>query len=342
MKKNVLVFGAAGFIGTYLVDALAQQGHSVVASDLSDAAQEHYRARGIPFFRADITARDGLQELPRSAYDAVIHLAAMQPANFDPRQCDLRDYIDVNVVGTLGILEFARRNAVGKVIYASSHRNTSGLWHRNQPIREDDGRAPQYQGEYAMFAISESAAQDCVEVYRANFDLSAAIFRLPPVYGYGPHLHIYKEGIPAKTGFQTLIDNAMACRPLEVWGDSSVGRDIVYVKDVVSAFLMAIDSDHAQGLYNISSGYRLTLREEAETIARVFWGNDDAPVIVERPDIPHTMDAFVYDNAKARREFGWQPRYSFEQLLHDYAAERESQRFAYLVDKRNSMFAGTA
>lgn len=337
--KDVLVFGAAGFIGTYLIDELAQHGCRIVATDISDAGREHYLARGIPFVRVDITEQQDFAALPAVAYDAVVHLAALQPANFDPTRYVLRDYIDINVGGTLNILEFCRRNAARKLIYASSHRNTSGLWHRNTPIREEDGRAQQHHGEYSMFSISESAAQDCVELYRATYGLRAAIFRLPPVYGFGPHLEIYKEGKPLKTGFQTFIDNAMACKPLELWGDADVGRDIIYVKDVVSAIISGIGHDNAQGLYNISTGYRLTLREEVETIARVFWGDATNPVIHARPEIAHGMDAFVYDNSRAGRDFDWRPRYNFEALLRDYAIERSSNRFAYLVDKRNSMFA---
>jgi nucleoside-diphosphate-sugar epimerase len=79
---------------------------------------------------------------------------------------------------------------------------------------------------------------------------------------------------------------------------------------VVAAFQQAISRPGITGLYNITSGVYLTLRDQAETIARTFWGSNGEPVIVYRPEIDNGMDAFLYDNAKARRELGWSPDYA--------------------------------
>jgi UDP-glucose 4-epimerase len=151
-------------------------------------------------------------------------------------------------------------------------------------------------------------------------------------------LNIFKNGKPVKTGFQTFIDNALACKPIEMWGDSSVGRDIIYVKDVVNAFILALANEKIGGLYNITSGYRLTIKEEVETIARVFWGDSKKPVIVPRPDMVHKMDSFLYDNSKARQELQWEPIYNFEKMLLDYKVERDRNKFGFLVEKRSHMF----
>lgn len=339
-NKNILVFGAAGFIGTYLIDALSKNGHKIIASDIGALGEKFYADKKISYVPLDITQQSDFKKLAAHDFDVVIHLAALQPANFSSNKHSAKDYIDINVAGTVHILEFCREKNIRKIIYASSHRNTSGLWQKKQPVKEEDGRSIQYDGEYAMFSISESAAQDCVEYYRRQCNMQGIIFRLPPVYGFGPHLEIFKDGKPIKTGFQTFIENAAACKPLEVWGDANVGRDIIYVKDVVSAFIKAINSDKAQGLYNIASNYSLTLREEVETIARVFWGDKSNPVFVEKPEKKHTMDSFVYDNSKAMKELGWKPEFNFEKMLLDYKKEKESNQFSYLVEKRKDMFKG--
>ncbi len=336
--KRVLVFGAAGFIGTYLIDELVRLDHQIIASDISDIGEKYYRENNIHYIPVDITRKNDFEKLPGGPYDAVIHLAALQPANFSASANAPEDYVSVNVVGTLNILEYCRKNRIQKLIYASSHRNTSGLWSRKTAIREEDGRALEYNEEYSMFCISESAAQDLVEYYRAQYGLKGIIFRLPPVYGFGPHLEIFRNGKPMKTGFQTFIENAMACKPIEVWGDSSIGRDIIYVKDVVSAFVKALGNEKAGGLYNITSAYRLTLKEEVETIARVFWRDTTKPVIVLRPEIPHKMDSFVYDNTKAKQELDWRPLYNFEKMLIDYKKELDRNKFGFLVEKRSNMF----
>ncbi len=335
--KKVLVFGASGFIAAYLIDELVGHGYDVTASDINEAGNSRYIDNGVRWVSVDITKEDEFERIGSAGYDAVIHLAACQPANVGAEQYDPRDYIDVNVIGTLNILEFCRKNKAGKIIYASSHRNTQGLWAANKAITEDDGRRIKYDGEYTMFSIAESAAQDCVQHYQAQHGLTGIIFRLPPVYGYGPHTEIFKEGKPMKTGFQVFIEKAAACEPLEVWGDGSVGRDIIYVKDVVSAFMKAINGDRISGLFNITSGKYLTLREQAQTIARLFWGDGTPPRIVERPDMPNGMDSFLYDIGKARRELGWSPAYSFEDMLVDYMKESESRKYEYLVDKRRKM-----
>jgi UDP-glucose 4-epimerase len=339
--KDVLVFGAGGFIGTYLTDELLKQGYAVTASDLGSIGETYYREAGVPYVPIDITRKEAFDQLRNARFDSVIHLAALQPANFTSRH-EPRDYIHINVVGTVNILEFCRTRQVKTIIYASSHRNTSGLWAQGRPITEADGRSLHYAGEYSMFSISETAAQDCVEHYRAQYGLRGIVFRLPPVYGFGPHLEIFRSGKPVKTGFQTFIENARACQPLEVWGDTSVGRDIIYVKDVVAACLRAIERENAAGLYNITSGYRLTLKEEAETIARVFWGDAGPPVIVLRPEKPHAMDSFVYDNSKAKRELGWSPQYDFEGMLRDYKQQLETMKFSHLVEKRKAMIQSPA
>lgn len=337
-KKSILAFGAAGFLGTYLIDELLARGHDVTVSDITEDGQDYYSGKNVCYTQLDITRKQDFVKLEKKRYDAIIHLAACQPANVSAENYDPIDYINVNVVGTLNILEFCRKCQAGKIIYASSHRNTQGLWATNKAIREDDGRAIKYDGEYAMFSISESAAQDCVLHYQAEYGFDGIIFRLPPVYGYGPHTEIFKGGKPIKTGFQIFIEKARTCQPLEVWGDCDVGRDIIYVKDVVAAFVKAIDKPRVSGLYNITSGVYLTLREQAGIIAHTFWGSDGQPQIIFRPELENGMDAFLYDNHKARRELDWEPGYTFQEMLLDYQRESESGRYSHLVEKRLNMF----
>lgn len=338
ISKNILVFGASGFIATYLIDELLNQGFKVTASDINDIGREYYKNKNVTFVNLDITQKSDFGKLGPCKYDAVVHLAACQPANVGQEQYDARDYINVNVIGTLNILDYCKQNQVGKIIYASSHRNTQGLWSDNKAIREEDGRGIKYDGEYAMFSISESAAQDCVMHYQAQYGLTGVIFRLPPVYGYGPHTLIFKEGKPIKTGFQIFIEKAIACQPLEIWGNGDVGRDIIYIKDVVSAFIKAITNPAVSGLFNITSGNYLTLRAQAETIAKLFWGATTQPIFIERPELSNGMDSFLYDNSKAKRELEWIPKFTFEDMLIDYKKEMESKRYEYLLNKRKTMF----
>jgi UDP-glucose 4-epimerase len=243
----------------------------------------------------------------------------------------------VNVLGTLNILEFCRRAGVRKIICAISHRTIQGLWERGQVITEDDTKAIKYKGEYAMYSISESAAADCVLHYGEEYGIRAIVFRLPPVYGYGPHTEGFKRGKPQKTGFQVFIERASNGEPIELWGDCEKARDIIYVKDVASAIVLALRSDKAQGLYNIASGKQLSLREEAEEITKAFSPEDHRSRITYRPDKPNSIESFLYDISKAKRDLGWSPKYSFADMLADYKKEMKSGRFSFLVEKRRRM-----
>jgi UDP-glucose 4-epimerase len=333
----VIVFGAAGFIGTYLVDQLVTDGFDVLATDISQLGEAYYEKQGIAFIRLDITKEKGFTRLPQAGVSAAINLACVQPANVSKEEYDPTDYIKVNVLGTLNILEFCRKTGIQKMIYISSHRTVQALWESGKRIREDVTKAIKYTGEYTMFSISEGAAEDCVEHYRQQYGMQGIIFRLPPVYGYGPHTEIFKNGKPIKTGFKVFIENAIAGKPIEVWGDYEKGRDIIYVKDVVSAIVLALKNKDASGLYNIASGRTLSLKEEAETIARVFSSRNNPSKITYQPDKPNSVEPFLYNISKAKRELRWSPKYSFEEMLVDYKKEMGSGRFKFLLEKRRRM-----
>jgi UDP-glucose 4-epimerase len=340
----IIIFGAGGFIGTYLTTQLAASGRDVLACDITAIAESFYSREGISFQPVDITRKEDFARLPIENIEAVIHLACMQPANVSEQRYDAADYIRVNVLGTLNILEFCRANKVPKILYTCSHRNTQGMWDEKEgvAIRESDGRSIKYTGDYAMFSISESAAADCVEHFAQTYGIEGVIFRLPPVYGFGPHTEIFKDGKPIKTGFQVFIERAERSEPIELWGDPTNGRDIVYVKDVVAAMEHALATRAIGGLYNISSGRRLTLQEQAEAIVRVFSPPERPSPLVTRPEKENLIESYFYDVDKARRAFGWFPKYSFEDMLIDYQLEKQSGRFDYLVEKRRKQMQGAA
>ena len=190
------------------------------------------------------------------------------------------------------------------MIIATSHRNTKGLWKEGKKIREEEGRAIEFTGEYAMFSISESAAEDCVEHYNSEYGLQGIVFRLSPVYGYGPHTVIFKNGEETTTGFQAFIDQAVSGKPIEIWGNPDIGRDIIYVKDVVHAFILALNNTTAKGLYNICSGRTLSLKQQAEETLKVFGKNEGKHEIIFRPEKKNSIDPFLYDNTKGRKRAG--------------------------------------
>ncbi len=336
----IVVFGAGGFIGTYLIDFLLEEKLQVLAVDNSVLAEQYYKNKGVPFIRTDITQESQFKELPDKRVDAVINVACLQPVNVHEDKYKSSRYISVNVIGTINILDYCCRNSVKKIIYTISHRGVQGLWRKGETINEESAKSLKYTGEYAMFSISECAALDCLEHYFQQHGICNIVLRLPPVYGYGPHLEGYRDGKPVKSGFMVFIEKAMKSEPIDLWGDVERGRDIVYVKDVVSAIVLSLRNAEAKGLYNISSGEKITLRQEAEEIVHVFSPSNSPSEIRYVGSQPNSVEPFLYDISKARCELQWLPKYNLKEMLRDIKKEMELGRYDYLVERRRQIFNG--
>jgi UDP-glucose 4-epimerase len=327
----IIVIGASSFIGTYLTDALASQGRAVFATTRSDAGRRYYLGRGVPCAPVDISRKADLEVLPRKDIEAVILLASLLPAN--DTQGDPRRYVDVNVTGTLNVLEYCRIRRAGKIIFVSSHSDVAGLWDSGRPITEDDPRSIVYTGDHAVYVITKLAGLDLVEHYHQSYGMAGLSFRLPAVYGYGPHTEVYVDGKARVPGFTTFLRKALRGETLEIWGNPAKGRDLVYVKDVVGAFLGAIDSDKARGLYNIASGVRTSLEEEVRAIVEVFSPPERRSEIRYRPDKGDMPYAYLYDIGKAKRDLGYEVRYPIRAMLEDMKEEMARQRFPHLIER---------
>lgn len=308
----IAIFGSGGFIGAYLVDALVGQGKDVYPVDNDGTVPYDYC-----FDIVDIRDRASLAILPWHEITAVVNLASLQPAN-DDGTAILADYIRVNTVGLCNILEQCRIHGIKKVVHCTSAKLMSPF------------------GEYATFTISEHAAKQCMTYYYLRHDMDAQILGLTPVYGYGPHLQIFRLGKPYKTGFATFIEKARAGEPIEVWGDCDTKRQIIYIKDAVSAIIAALNTKMQRGYYDVPGPYS-SLREQAEIIARLFSQNGHISQIVLRPEIPNDISDWSSKSGLFRSLFDWQPQYDFEAMCRDFIEEERRGRHMWLVDKRRRM-----
>lgn len=332
-NRKVVVTGAFGFIGVYLVDELLRQGFAVIATGHREAAAKYYSELGVPYCHLDIAAEDDFANLPAEGVEAVVHLVGLLPANV--QDCRPHDYIRTNVLGTLNVLEYCRRHGVPKVIGTTSYADVQNAWTASPPVKDDALRNFRLTGDHAMYVISKNAATDSILHYDAALGLHGAVFRLPPVYGYGPHLVIYVDGKRYKSGFQIFLEKASAGQPIEIWGNRAAVRDVVYVKDVVQAFVKAIRNDTARGVYNITSGKGVTLEEQATAMIEAFSPPDAPSELIYRPEKENNIQSYVFDIAKAHRDFGYQPEYGFLEMLVDYKREQQSGRYDRFIESRS-------
>ena len=333
----VIVIGATGFIGMYTVEALVQSGKKVLATGRNEKLGKKLQDMGADFLQLDITNKSDFDKLPTNGVEGVILLAGLLPAN---AKADLTndenaaDYFEVNVIGAINVLEYCRKNGIKKVIGSCSYSDVSGAWGKGYPITEEEPRDFKFTGDHAVYIISKNACNDVMEYYNQQHGMQCAWFRFPPVYGVGPHGTIYVNGKAYKSGIATFIDNAKEGKDIELWGNPHIKRDIIYVKDVATAYVMALESEKTYGLYNMTSGTQLDLEEQAQAVIDVF-GTDKGSKLVYRPEKPNNTPSFWYSMEKAKRDFGFVPKYiNYYDMMIDYKKELESGRWDDLVESR--------
>jgi UDP-glucose 4-epimerase len=334
----VLVIGATGFIGVYLVDALRNAGYEVLATGRSHAADNFFRSRNVQLIDLNIENKEEFDDLPKKDVEGVILLAGLLPANAETdidRDENADRYIGINTIGTINVLEYCRKNNIKKIISTTSYSDVFNSWKKGVALTEDEPRGFKFTGDHATYVISKNAATDMIEYYNEQHGLQGAVFRLPPVYGVGPHSEIYVNGKYYKTGIQTFIEKAQSGQDIEIWGDPSTSRDLVYVKDVARAFILALGSDKTHGLYNMTSGTAVTLEEQVRTVIDVFSKGENKSKIVYRPDKKNNTPSYLFDMSKAKRDFGFVPEYkSYKKMMIDYKKEMDSGRFNFLIESR--------
>lgn len=333
----VIVIGATGFIGMYTVEALVQSGKKVLATGRNEKLGKKLQDMGADFLQLDITNKSDFDKLPTKGVEGVILLAGLLPAN---AKADLTndenaaDYFEVNVIGAINVLEYCRKNGIKKVIGSCSYSDVSGAWGKGYPITEEEPRNFKFTGDHAVYVISKNACNDVMEYYNQQHGMQCAWFRFPPVYGVGPHGTIYVNGKAYKSGIATFIDNAKEGKDIELWGNPHIKRDIIYVKDVAIAYVMALESEKTYGLYNMTSGTQLDLEEQAQAVIDVF-GTEKGSKLVYRPEKPNNTPSFWYSMEKAKRDFGFVPKYiNYYDMMVDYKKELESGRWDDLVESR--------
>ena len=322
--KNILVFGASGDTGRYFVEyfmehADASEYHVIASGTRHNAEFGHADIEYIPI---DICCKDDFSKLPRDIY-AVVDLAGAMPARmegYDPYK-----YIDVNILGTLNILEFCKDNHVDRILYAQSFGDIKDYGETELVLTPDMPRKFSFTTDHTIYVMTKNFAVDMIENYHQMYGIKRFIFRLPTIYLWSPIDHYYVDGKIRKIGYRILIDKAIAGEDIEVWGDSSRKKDMVYVKDFCQMIYKALFVDLDEGYYNVGTGVGTTLLEQIRGIVDVFGNGERKSNIIMRPDMPNAPQ-YVMDISAARKELGYEPLYGYEAMLRDFKKEMEKNR----------------
>ena len=320
----IIVIGATGFIGTYLIDQLVKDGVDVLACGRSKAGEEYYKSKGVPFMRLDVTKEDDFNKLPKKNVNAVVHLACLIPAA--SKEDNATAYLKTNTIGTVNALEYCRKYNIKKFVLTSSHFAVEGLWNDKQiPISEEMGLKFKYTGGHAKYIISRVAAEEYVRCYMEEYGMQCFVLRVSGVRGVGRY----------ESGFELFINKAKKSETIEIWGDNSKVWDNIYVKDVVRGIILALKNDISKGFYNLSSGIPMHLKDEVESIVKVFSDKNNPSNIVLTPKKEGGIQkSYVYDITKIKNDLGFTPQYSCLDMVKDIKKDMESRRFNFLIESR--------
>ncbi len=309
---RILVTGGAGFIGSHVVDAYIAAGHDVVVVDnLHTGKKEnvHPKAR---FYQVDIRDVDALARVFEEEHPEVIsHQAAL--ANVRESMEKPAEYAEVNVIGSIHLLELARKFGTRKVIYAS----TGGAVYGEPvflPATEEHPINP-----LDNYGASKHAVEHYLYLYRHNYGLDYTILRYPNVYGP-------RQDPLGEAGVIAIFTGRMLRGEVCIInGSGEQQRDFLYVGDVARANVFALERGSG-GIYNLGWGKGIDINTVFRKLAEAADYHLDP--VYGPPKLGEVFRIYL-DASKAREELGWEPQVTFEEglaLTVAYFRDREGQQ----------------
>jgi NAD dependent epimerase/dehydratase len=323
-NKEVVVTGAGGFIASHLVEELVRRGANVKAF-------VHYNSRNdygllnlvdsdvlkeIEVSMGDITDPFFVRNVTKGA-DVVFHLAALIGIPYS--YVAPENYINVNIKGTMNVLQAGLDNNVEKIV----HTSTSETYGTAQYTPIDESHPLQGQSPYSA---SKIGADKIAESYYRSFDLPVATIR--PFNTYGPRQS-------ARAVIPTIISQALTKNEIHI-GSLSPVRDMTFVKDTVKGFISVAESEKSIGeVINIGSGKGYTIGDILNTILSIL-GKEDMKIIEKqeriRPEKSEVME-LICDNSRAKELLGWEPDFPLSQGLQQTVEWLSAYTNLYKTDK---------
>ncbi|WP_159881293.1 NAD-dependent epimerase/dehydratase family protein [Paenibacillus puerhi] len=295
---KAIVTGGAGFIGSHLVDALADSGAEVHVLDNLCTGHSSYVNKQATLHRHAVESLEAKELIVRLRPDVIFHLAAQA----DVQQSLKTPAYDaqVNVLGTLNMLEACREGGVRKLVFAS----TSGVYGdlQKERIEEDDPVAP-----ISFYALSKLAGELYIRLFHRLFGLSYTILRYGNVYG--PRQQAKGEG-----GVVALFtDKLRLNQPLRIYGDGEQTRDFIFVKDVVRANMACIGQGDQQ-TFHVGTGRPVTVNTLVRELERL---SGTSLAVTYDPPRPGDIRHSCLDNRKIIGTLSWQPSYDIASGLRE-------------------------
>ena len=287
---KVLVTGGAGFIGSHIVDKLiAEDCRTVIIDNLSTGSLENVNQQA-QFVKMDIRSAEVYDFCLKEKFDYIIHLAAqtMVPQSIKNPGFDC----NVNVAGTVNLLEAARKTGVKRFIAASSAAVYGDV--PVLPIEEDSIPRPA-----SFYGLSKLTMEKYMAMYNNIYGLEYVVLRYANVYGE-------RQGDFGEGGVISIFTGKIAAgQKISIFGDGSQTRDFVYVGDVANANFQALTTEKVNAVYNISTQTEVSVETLVEILSKVSGKDVDKAYLAAREgDIYRSM----LSNAAAQGNLQWKPQ----------------------------------
>ncbi|MGB9595333.1 MAG: NAD-dependent epimerase/dehydratase family protein [Candidatus Poribacteria bacterium] len=296
-----LVTGGAGFVGSSIVKRLlSENANVIVLDDLFTGLQEILPLDhpNLEFVQGTVTDFQLVDELVKRS-DIIIHEAAR---NITVSMTNPLEDFNVNIGGTLNVLEAVRKSGHKKIVYASSasvYGNPKYL-----PINEDD-----VQRTLSPYAVSKLAGENYCIAFYESYGMPTTVVRYSNIYGPFQMTSNPYCGVVSKF-FNAVLND----QPPTIHGDGDQTRDFTFIDDAVDATLAIAMSDRSIGqIYNVASGMETTINELAHIIIEIC-GSDVKPVYIDKRDIDNIRRR-VLNIEKIRREIRWTPKVTLKRGL---------------------------
>jgi UDP-glucuronate 4-epimerase len=300
--KFVLVTGGAGFIGSQLCEKLIDMGYYVVNIDnFNDYYNPHIKLINITnaqkftnysIIRGDIRNNDILDKVfTKYKIDMVIHLAALAGVRNSIESPN--EYIDVDIRGTVNLLEHCRKYDIKKLVFASSS-SVYGI--REMPFTEDLN----IDSQASIYAAAKAAGELCCRTYNNLYGIEIICLRFFTVYGprQRPEMAIHK--------FTRLIDED---KEIMIFGNGSTSRDYTYIDDIINGIVLACDYDCNFEIFNLGNSMTVSINELIELIEKKLGKEANKKYVsIQNGDVINTCA----DISKARRLLNFIPQVSIE------------------------------
>lgn len=318
--RTILITGGAGFIGSHLSERLLKEGNKVFIIDnfndyydpkikrnnveevkktclVNNISLDNYKV-----FEGDIRDNNFLKEVFTNKIDSIMHLAAM--AGVRPSIQNPSLYYDVNITGTVNLLERCRENNIKQFVFASS----SSVYGNNEkiPFSESD----RVDNPISPYAATKKSGELLCHTYHHLFDMNIACLRFFTVYGprQRPDLAINK--------FTTLI---MEDKEIPFYGDGTTSRDYTYVEDIVSGIVSSINyvnkEEKVFEIFNIGGDKTVSLNEMVETIEEVL---GKKAKLNRLPMQPGDVNRTCADISYSKKMIGYNPQTSFKEGIRKF------------------------